>query len=80
MDLAARSKLFEEVMRRLAPLHPERVVVFGSQARGTAGPDSDLDLMIVTAGGGSLAQRGARLGPPLRGLGIPIDLIVYTPE
>jgi uncharacterized protein len=27
--------------------HPQRVIVFGSVARGGAGPDSDIDLLIV---------------------------------
>jgi len=31
----------------LAPVHPDRVVLFGSYAWGTPGPDSDLDVYIV---------------------------------
>ena len=31
----------------VAHFHPQRVIVFGSVARGTAGPDSDLDLLVV---------------------------------
>lgn len=51
--LTARSPFTEdpilvEIVRRLAGLyHPERIYLFGSAARGTAGPDSDYDLMVV---------------------------------
>ena len=73
-------RLLEEVRSRLLPLSPVRVVAFGSRARGDARPDSDLDLMVVLREGGSLGQRGALLGPPLRGLGVPLDLVIYTQE
>ena len=37
-----------EIVRRLVEAyHPERVYLFGSHARGEAGPDSDYDLMVV---------------------------------
>ncbi len=31
----------------VAHFHPQRVILFGSQARGEAGPDSDIDLLVV---------------------------------
>jgi uncharacterized protein len=36
--------LLEDILRTYAP---RRIVLFGSAARGTAGPDSDLDLLVV---------------------------------
>lgn len=33
--------------RVVAYFHPRRVVVFGSRARGEAGPDSDIDLLVI---------------------------------
>lgn len=35
------------IERLVAALKPERIYVFGSQARGDAGPDSDFDLLVV---------------------------------
>jgi len=39
-----------EIVRRLVGFYrPERVYLFGSVARGDAGPDSDYDIMVVVA-------------------------------
>lgn len=73
-------ELFEEVRRRLlTALQPTRIIVFGSRVRGTALPDSDLDLLVVEPGGGTLGERGVRVGAALGRLGVPVDLVVYTP-
>ena len=32
----------------VATFHPERIYLFGSQARGDVDPDSDIDLLVVT--------------------------------
>ena len=40
-------ELARMVERVVAALQPERVYVFGSQARGDASPDSDVDLLVV---------------------------------
>jgi predicted nucleotidyltransferase len=38
----------DEITRRLVDyFHPERIYLFGSVARGDAGPDSDLDFGVV---------------------------------
>ena len=34
------------VARIVRRFHPDRVILFGSHARGTAGPDSDVDLLV----------------------------------
>lgn len=41
------SVLTEIVERLVETFHPERVYLFGSAARGDAGPDSDYDLLVV---------------------------------
>ena len=38
----------KEIVSRIAEtLHPERVILFGSQAWGESNPDSDIDLVVV---------------------------------
>lgn len=57
---------------------PEKIVLFGSYAYGEPHEDSDLDLLIVkdTAEDGNKRTRGIR--KYLRGIKIPVDLVVYT--
>lgn len=45
-------KLLEQMTEAIVQaVAPEQIVLFGSQARGTAGPHSDVDLLVVTAEG-----------------------------
>ncbi len=41
------NELKHRIRESLRPLHPEKVIVFGSHAQGEAGPDSDIDLIVV---------------------------------
>ncbi len=41
-------KLKKEIVQRLAPIEPEKVILFGSWAWGEPGPESDLDIYVVT--------------------------------
>ncbi|MFI5400137.1 MAG: nucleotidyltransferase domain-containing protein [SAR324 cluster bacterium] len=59
---------------------PERVILFGSHARGTAGPDSDVDLLVVMPVQGSKRDQAVKILHSLQGVDIPMDLIVTTPE
>lgn len=58
---------------------PERIVLFGSAARGEMGPHSDFDLLVVKSDvhRRKLAQRIYR---NLIGVGQPVDIVVVTPE
>jgi uncharacterized protein len=44
----------------VAHFRPQRVIVFGSVARGTAGPDSDIDLLVVLDDDAPTEMRSAR--------------------
>ena len=45
---AAEDPILDEITRRLVETYrPERIYLFGSRARGTAGADSDYDLLVV---------------------------------
>lgn len=75
-----RHEYLDEVIRRIvAVARPERIILFGSAARGDAGPDSDLDLLVVKAGvhRRHLAQEIYR---GLFGIPVPVDVIVVRPE
>ena len=59
--------------------HPLRIIVFGSAARGTAGPTSDIDLLIVMPEGTHRRKTAQDLYQRIRGIGVPFDLLVATP-
>lgn len=43
-----KQEMIEEVTMRLVEFYqPVRIYLFGSEARGDAGPDSDLDFLVV---------------------------------
>jgi predicted nucleotidyltransferase len=65
-------------------VHPRKVVLFGSHARGTARPDSDLDFLVIEDGPFN-AQRSrraemTRLWKLLGDYFIAKDFLVYSPE
>jgi len=65
------------IVRRFAP---EKVILFGSHATGKAGPDSDVDLLVVMPLKGSKADRELEIREALRAYRTPKDVIVTTPE
>lgn len=69
-----------EVLRRLVEAYRrERVYLFGSAARGDAGPDSDFDLLLVVPDDAPSQRRGSRLAyEVLRGTGTAADVLVCT--
>ncbi|MBI3965322.1 MAG: nucleotidyltransferase domain-containing protein [Chloroflexi bacterium] len=69
-----------EAVRRLVELfQPERVYLFGSQARSEANEHSDYDILVVIRDSEQPRLRRAQEGyRALRGVGIPIDLLVWT--
>ena len=74
-------ELLAEISRRIQEAaEPERIILFGSYARGDAGPDSDLDLLVVVRGVSQPRHESTRIRRALRGLLVPIDVIVATPE
>jgi predicted nucleotidyltransferase len=72
--------LLSEIVKRLrSAFDPAAIYLFGSYAEGRAGSDSDLDLLVVVPESTeTLLQRSARAHRALRGVPIPIDVIVYT--
>lgn len=75
-------ELIREAGRRLAGAAgpPAKVILFGSHARGEAGPDSDLDFLVIEPKVESRFAEMVRLRRALRGLGVAADVIVVTPE
>ena len=39
--------VIEKLVNSLKPSHPNKIILFGSHAKGTASPESDVDLMVI---------------------------------
>ncbi|HXJ91994.1 MAG TPA: nucleotidyltransferase domain-containing protein [Terriglobia bacterium] len=74
------STLEEAVRRILATGAPLRIVLFGSHARGEAGPTSDLDLLIIEESNLPRYKRAARYLRALVGVFPAKDVVVWTPQ
>src|SRR5436190_10166263 len=70
-------RMVKRIVRKFAP---EKIILFGSQARGDAGPDSDIDLLVVMSVEGSVREKRLEIRGALHGVPVPIDVIVTTPE
>ena len=72
--------VLDEVIRRVVQVaQPEKIILFGSAARGRMGPHSDLDLLVVRAGVDALDLMGD-IYLSLRGVGAAVDAIVASPD
>ena len=70
----------EELGRRIGrEFHADRVVLFGSYARGVATDDSDVDLLVILAFEGKSINQSVEMRMRLRPA-FPVDLVVRTPE
>jgi len=74
-------EVLDDIIRRIVEVaRPERIIMFGSAARGEMGPNSDLDLLVVKS---NVEHRGRLTGDitmTLVGAGQAVDVIVATPE
>jgi predicted nucleotidyltransferase len=73
--------LLEEVIRRVVEVaDPDRIILFGSAARGELGPDSDIDLLVIKSGVRHRRQLAQAIYVGLMGVAAPVDVLVVTPE
>ncbi len=74
------SELLDEAVRRIvAAVHPEQILLFGSQAWGQPTEDSDIDLLVIVGASDQPGYRRAReVYRSLHGLRLPIEVVVRT--
>ena len=69
----------ERLVRRIAEeFHPQKIILFGSYARGKPTPDSDVDLLVILPFEGHSAYKAAEIRLEVGGA-FPMDLVVRTP-
>ncbi len=73
--------VLDEIVRRIVQVaRPERIVLFGSSARGEAGANSDLDLLVIKRGAFHHGRLTEEIYRHLIGVGGAVDIVVVTPE
>jgi predicted nucleotidyltransferase len=88
----ARGKTWEDVRVRVTPsilsaitqrivaaFKPTRIILFGSHAYGSPGPNSDVDLFVIMNSRESMARRIRRVAEVAHVPFLPMDVLVYTP-
>lgn len=74
-------KEIENLVQRIVErIQPQKVLIFGSYAKGTATLKSDLDILVIKETGLPMANRADDLKPVLARLLIPVDVHIYTAE
>ncbi len=67
------------VTQVLAAAIPDATIIrFGSHARGTARPDSDLDVLVIEPSVTARRREMVRLSDLLRPLRLPVDVVVVS--
>ncbi|PIV06953.1 MAG: nucleotidyltransferase domain-containing protein [Syntrophobacterales bacterium CG03_land_8_20_14_0_80_58_14] len=66
--------------RLLQEFHPDRIILFGSQARGIADDRSDVDILVVCPIEKNRRTLMVAMDRALKGLGIARDIVVLSPE
>jgi uncharacterized protein len=67
----------ERIVQAVAPV---RIILFGSTARGEAGVNSDLDVLIVMRSGAHRRQTAQKIYRALFGIGYAVDVVVVTED
>ena len=73
-------KLEEIINKILQVIIPDKIILFGSRARGEAGEDSDYDLLIIKSGIENKREICKKLYRNMLGTNASVDIILEKPE
>ena len=79
-DITTEQAIQMMVERLVQRFDPDRIILFGSQARGTAGPGSDVDLLVIMPVSGSKREKRVEMRVALHDIAMPKDILLATPE
>lgn len=72
--------LQEIIARVVAASDPEKIVLFGSAARGEMGPNSDVDLLVIKGGKFHRGRVTRAIYRNLYGVDAAVDIVVVTSQ
>ena len=74
-----KESTINEITRRLVSrFHPDKIILFGSQARGTADEKSDLDILVICPVTGNRRKMMVEMDRSLKGLEIARDIMILS--
>jgi len=74
-------RTLKKIIRRIVKVaKPEKIIMFGSAAKGQMGPNSDVDLLVIKRGKFHRGRLTDRIYMNMHGVGQAVDVIVVTPE
>ena len=72
-------KTLDDIVGRIVEVaQPERIILFGSVAKGNMGPHSDVDLLVIKEGA-NRRELVAAIYMNLKGITVAVDAVVVTP-
>ena len=75
-----KKKLAEIIRRIVEVAKPDKIIMFGSAAKGAMGPNSDVDLLVIKSGDIHRRRLTQKIYMNLFGVGQAVDVVVVTPE
>jgi predicted nucleotidyltransferase len=73
--------LVGDIVRRIVETaQPDKIILFGSRARGDARPDSDFDVLAIKESTEPRYRRSVLLYVALADVPAEVEVMVYTPE
>lgn len=76
-----KRRVLADVVRRVVEAaQPDKIILFGSAARGRLGPHSDIDLLVVKGGRFNRDRLTTAVCRALRGVRAAVDVVIVTPE
>jgi len=84
IPLLSRSQFqntLQDVTRRIVEVaRPQRIVLFGSAAKGIMTRDSDLDMLVIMRGPVHRRHLAQKIQRNLHGVELPVDVVVVTED
>ena len=78
--MLSQKTIQQAVKRIVQTAQPNKVILFGSYARGDSTPDSDLDLMVILPGQPDKVAEMIRLRQTIGAVGTGVDVLVFSED
>ena len=81
VNMSQAEPILKQIVQQLLRAgQPQKIILFGSQARGQASAESDYDLLVIENSSAPRHRRATPYRRALKGLGHPKDILVWTQD